>query len=86
MTNKRHSLASILEEDQGAATVSEIRFRKNETRNLKSDFIKLSVTLPPAMFEKLQGLSLKRRCNKEPYTMSQLVRESLAAYLDPPAQ
>ena len=52
-----------------------------EKRFPKSDFIKMSVTVPPEMFEQLQDLSRTRRRAKEPYTMSDLVRDALAGWL-----
>ena len=54
---------------------------KEEKRFPKSDFIKMSVTVPPEMFEQLQDLSRTRRRAREPYTMSDLVRDALAAWL-----
>ena len=53
----------------------------SEVRNPKSDFIKMSVTVPPEMFDALQDLSRARRRAKEPYTMSDLVREAVGAWL-----
>ena len=53
----------------------------SEIRNPKSDFIKMSVTVPPEMFDALQDLSRTRRHAKEPYTMSDLVREAVGAWL-----
>ena len=50
-------------------------------RNPKSDFVKMSVTLPPEMNEKLQELSHARRMRKERYMLSDLVREALAQWL-----
>jgi hypothetical protein len=55
--------------------------QNEEKRFPKSDFIKMSVTVPPEMFEQLQDLSRSRRRAKEPYTMSDLVRDALAGWL-----
>jgi hypothetical protein len=55
--------------------------QNEEKRFPKSDFIKMSVTVPPEMFEQLQDLSRIRRRAKEPYTMSDLVRDALAGWL-----
>jgi len=54
----------------------------SEVRNPKSDFIKMSVTVPPEMFDALQDLSRARRRAKEPYTMSDLVREAVGHWLE----
>ena len=54
----------------------------SEVRNPKSDFIKMSVTVPPDMFDALQDLSRTRRRAKEPYTMSDLVREAVGSWLE----
>ena len=54
---------------------------KAEKRFPKSDFVKMSVTVPPEMFEQLQDLSRTRRRAKEPYTMSDLVRDALVQWL-----
>jgi hypothetical protein len=50
-------------------------------RNPKSDFVKVSITLPPDMHDALQELSHGRRKRKERYMVSDLVREALAAWL-----
>ena len=54
----------------------------SEVRNPKSDFIKMSVTVPPDMFDALQDLSRERRRAKKPYTMSDLVREAVGHWLE----
>ncbi len=53
----------------------------SEIRNRKSDFVKISVTLPPEMHEVLQDLSHARRKRKERHMISDLVREALASWL-----
>ena len=62
--------------------VSEKVIPVSEVRNPKSDFIKMSVTVPPEMFDALQDLSRARRRAKEPYTMSDLVREAVGHWLE----
>jgi hypothetical protein len=47
----------------------------------KSQYEKLSVTIPPEMFYDLEDLTRLRRRNKEPFSMSELVREAVAAWL-----
>lgn len=54
---------------------------KEETRNPKSDFVKVSVTLPPATHDALLDLSRARRRRGEAYMISDLVREALAGWL-----
>ena len=63
-------------------TISEKPNPLSEVRNPKSDFIKMSVTVPPEMFDALQDLSRARRRAKEPYTMSDLVREAVGQWLE----
>ena len=63
------------------APVVEKPVEKSEKRFPKSDFVKMSVTVPPDMFEQLQDLSRSRRRAKEPYTMSDLVRDALVQWL-----
>ena len=48
----------------------------------KSDYVRLSVTLPPELFERLQSLSLTKRRAKEPYTFCHLARQAIAEWLD----
>ena len=52
-----------------------------EIRNPKSDFIKMSITVPPEMFEDLQDASRRRRRAKKSYTMSDLVRDAIGDWL-----
>jgi hypothetical protein len=95
MARKRQSLAEIAREDgqldqsQTLGLVPkpeespEVKIRKpiSEIRNSKSDFVKLSVTVPPEMFEALQKLSMSRRQAKQPYMMSDLIREAVRSWL-----
>jgi hypothetical protein len=55
-------------------------FRNSEIRSPKSEFIKVSVTLPPDVFEQLEDLSRLRRKARQPYTVSALVRQALDLY------
>ncbi len=48
----------------------------------KSDYIRLSITVPPDMFERLQAISLKRRREKQPYTFCHLARQAMLEWLD----
>lgn len=53
----------------------------SDSRNPKSDFVKVSVTLPPEIHESLLDISRQRRRAKQPYMISDLVREALAQWL-----
>ena len=55
--------------------------QNSEKRNPKSDFIKVSVTLPPELFERIQDVSRERRRAKEPYAVSALAREAFESWL-----
>ena len=56
--------------------------RKSEIRNTKADFIKLTITLPPELYEQLIGESTRRKLKKAPdATLSAVVRDALAHYL-----
>ena len=55
--------------------------RKVEVEEDRSDFVKATITLPPEMHEHLLDISRERRRNKEPYTISALVREALEHWL-----
>lgn len=48
----------------------------------KADYIRLSITVPPDMFERLQAVSLERRRAKEPYTFCHLARQAMLEWLD----
>ena len=52
------------------------------TKENKSDYVRLSVTLPPELFDRLQMISIKRRRRKEAYTFCHLVREAIQAWID----
>ena len=48
----------------------------------KADYVRLSVTLPPDLFDRLQMVSIKRRRQKESYTFCHLVREAIQEWID----
>ena len=48
----------------------------------KSDYLHLSITVPPDLFERLQARSNLLRRARQPYTLSHLTREALAEWLD----
>jgi len=92
---KKTGLADIQREDELnekseiGNNISEIGNKRSEKVNLKSekvnpksDFIKISVTLSPDQFYALEEKRLKRRREKQPHTMSELVRESVHLYLN----
>lgn len=47
----------------------------------KADYLKVTVTLPPDLFEQLDDVGRYRRRRKQPHTLSQVVREALELYL-----
>ena len=90
MSKKRLSLQSILDEERSDST-GRTSGRKN-TKNIpnestdserdKSEFIRLSITLSPEDFERLQAESMRRRRARETYTFSHLARLALGEWLD----
>lgn len=55
----------------------------SDKRNLKSDFVKMSITVEPELFEEVQTLSRTRRKQKQEFTFSAIVRDALKQYLKP---
>lgn len=54
----------------------------NSSKGAKSDFRKVTVTLPPAAYEKLVRESARRKIAGEPdQLLSALVREAITEYL-----
>ena len=96
MSKKRLSLQSILEEERSQTSESEASTpkstRKSSSRTKappppplkedKSDFIRLSITISPEDFERLQAESMTRRRERETYTFSHLARIALGEWLD----
>ena len=91
MSRRRPSLLDIMEEDQGspertpAAPSPPPPPRAEPTspkKPSKSDYIRLSITVPPDMFERLQAISLERRRAKQAYTFCHLARQAMLEWLD----
>lgn len=95
---KRKSLAELQQEDekleevlpakQSKATaslnkISEIINNKSEKPS-KADFVKMSITVEPEIFDAVEDLSRKRRRNKQPFTFSAIIRDALKKYLNKP--
>ena len=95
---KRKSLAELQQEDnkleemrpakQSKATaplnnISEIINNKSEKPS-KADFVKMSITVEPELFDEIEDLSRKRRRNKQPFTFSAIIRDALKEYLSKP--
>lgn len=59
---------------------SEIRNRVSEIIYNKSDYIKMSITVDPDMFEKVDETQRQRRRKGEPYTYSEIIRDALRFY------
>jgi len=95
MAVKRKSLAELQREElqyeaigrpalappQPSAQTEEKISNIYEKRNNKSDFIKMSITVEPELFDAVQSLSLKRRRQKEEFTFSAIIRDALKLYL-----
>jgi hypothetical protein len=85
---KRLSFADILEEERGNFEDSTPSASTDETpriessKKTKSDYVRLSITLAPDDFERLQQISLNRRRSKKTYTFCHLAREAITAWLD----
>ena len=100
MTLKRKSLAELQMEDEMLAKAHEtesvmassgqeeetsvVPDIKSEKIFLKSEFIKMSITVEPDIFEAIEDLSRQRRRSKEPFTFSAIVRDALREYLSKP--
>lgn len=54
----------------------------SKERESKADYVRLSVTLPPELFDRLQMVSIQRRRRKESYTFCHLVREAIQEWID----
>lgn len=57
---------------------------KEESRQAfdKADYIKMSITVPPDMFDAIQDISRERRKKKEAYSMTLIVREAIEYWLE----
>lgn len=97
MTLKRKSLAELQIEDEMLAKAPETESVKTSPSQKKqpggtldiksekifpkSEFIKMSITVEPDIFEAIEDLSRQRRRSKEPFTFSAIVRDALREYL-----
>lgn len=92
MALKRKSLAELEHEDQLLETAGRPLMTAplapptelniiSEKRNLKADFIKMSITVEPEVFDAVQNLSMERRKLKQEFTFSAIVRDALKQYL-----
>jgi hypothetical protein len=97
---KRKSLAELQREDdkQGTARpagenqapaaadiISEIVNNKSAITT-KADFVKMSITVEPEIFDAVDELSRQRRKNKQPFTFSAIIRDALKEYLGKPGR
>lgn len=94
MSKKRLSLQSILDEERADlrersedqetnSNTSRPEAQDTEaSRESKADFVRLSITIPPEDFDRLQAESLRRRRGRETYTFSHIVRLALTDWLD----
>lgn len=97
MALKRKSLAELHQEDQSALQTPARPFMPplaptpqpeiiniiSDKRNHKSDFVKMSITVEPELFEEIQSLSRARRKQKQEFTFSAIIRDALKQYLQP---
>lgn len=94
MALKRKSLAELHHEDQTTLQTAGRPFMPppppsaqqpaasaSEKRNPKSDFVKMSITVEPELFEAVQSLSKTRRKQKQEFTFSAIIRDALKQYL-----
>ena len=85
---KRLSFADILEEEREdferstPSNSTDGRPPAESSKKTKSDYVRLSITLAPNDFERLQQISLNRRRAKKTYTFCHLAREAITAWLD----
>lgn len=86
---KRMSLSEIQKEDKQevfspqeteAVFVAPIKKKKVQV-NVDENVAKLSVVIPLNTFEILQDISRKRRRDKQPFKISDMVREALGTWL-----
>jgi len=96
MALKRKSLAELHHEDQVVLQTIGRPFMPplqpspqpeiiiSEKRNAKSDFVKMSITVEPDLFEAVQNLSRNRRKQKQEFTFSAIIRDALKLYLQQP--
>jgi gamma-glutamyl:cysteine ligase YbdK (ATP-grasp superfamily) len=95
---KRKSLAELQREDDQLGTarpegetlapaaadiISEIVNNKSAATT-KADFVKMSITVEPEIFDAVDELSRQRRKNKQPFTFSAIIRDALKEYLGKP--
>lgn len=94
MALKRKSLAELHHEDQAslqtlgrpfmpppAPSLPHPTHTISEKRNPKSDFVKMSITVEPELFEAIQTVSRARRKQKQEFTFSAIIRDALKQYL-----
>ena len=92
MSKKRLSLQSILDEERAEQGNSRRTSTSSKAKKVpdvdpdsgrdKSDFIRLSITISPEDFERLQAESMRRRRQRDTYTFSHLARIAIGEWLD----
>lgn len=87
MALKRRSLAEIRDEElvTSVTTDKEIKTTDKETkaanRKAKADFVRMSITVEPELFDEIQQISNARRRKKLEFTFSSIIRDSLKDYI-----
>lgn len=57
------------------------RRKRKESTSPPSEYIPISVTIPPEMFDEIQAISSARRKRREPYSVSKIIRDALHEWL-----
>jgi len=70
----------IIKKSEIRNPISEIGNKKSDKVISKSEYVKMSITIEPDLFESVDDLSRKRRRRKEKYTYSDIVRDALKEY------
>ena len=85
---KRVSLSEIKKDDENGIIPEKAETEKKGERAQKNssysdaDITKISVVIPLNVFETMQDISRKRRRDKQPFKISDMVREALGAWLE----
>lgn len=70
----------IIKKSEKRNTITDIGYNISDKVISKSDYVKMSITIEPDLFESVDDLSRKRRRRKEKYTYSDIVRDALKEY------
>lgn len=84
---KRMSLSEIKKSDEIGLIPEKVDIEMEKITQKSSfyndvDITKLSVVIPLSLFEEMQDISRKRRRDKQPFKISDMVREALSLWLE----